>query len=354
MNIIKKAAQVSQLCDGKAPLRFDTTLKVSPLFWNAWGINYHKIFGIKGKRIEEARINGYKREWEESTPERLDMIVKTSEQLDLGDSNNLMNRKMAEEIVKWVPGLVPEGKELVILDIGCGSGATTIALLEELKKSGMEYKIESYLLDPSVENLVIAEESVEAFLGFGKANILYGLIEKFLERDELIDILKKVNIILSNASLHHMSIFKVLHEFSRTLSRNVLFGFGDWCHGMLKNPGNCRFLIKELDEIEPGILAEYDRLFHIVNGKRDHYFEISAKSPEELNATGTMIKWWTTLAKNFRKENLDPFFSCFEGHMPWNEWEHLFTEFKFRLLSGPHYTIPGNSINTVALLDNQD
>lgn len=331
LTTIQQVAEASKI--GKS-LRFDLLLKINPSFLLHWGIGANLI---SDPNARQAAINGYAVEWTETGPEHHAAVAEGARLSGLGDSNKLMNEMMADFIVsKLKHHEIPR-----ILDLGCGPGGSTIALLDNLPK---RVRIMSFatLVDPA-GTLFKARDDIKN-KGFKVVAIHKSLVEDWLHITDL----GTVNIVLFGASLHHMNVGFVLSELKKKLPGGALIGVAEWCHGLLKSPAHFRVLVSVLDNIiEPGILMRFDERFPMGPRRRA---EILDKEPKkEIAAIMSMAGgFWPNHAIACKKAGIKPMFSPYEGHVQKDMWINAFKCFGFKLLQ--HESLnPDNPIHTVFL-----
>ena len=79
------------------------------------------------------------------------------------DQNVLIPRVESEKLINLALEKITSGKNLVVADVGCGSGAIGISLWLKFKK--LKINVEMYLSDISKKALMIAQKNVKKLIG---------------------------------------------------------------------------------------------------------------------------------------------------------------------------------------------
>jgi len=335
LNTIEAVAEASRI---GTCLRLDTLVKIAPKFWPAWGI----CLDPSDPAVRKASVDGYKVEWLDAGPEANATVAEGAKRAGMGDANKLMNEAMA----KMVAGCFTPKQPLVVIDLGCGPGGSSLALHTRV---GSGRRRLSILVDPSSKAL---EKAASEMRSAGWSVSTHKMLtEDWLTRDEGPVELKHTNVVLMGASLHHMDVDFVLGALRKHLRSGALIAVADWCHPMLRSPGHFRVLAETLDRmVEPGILARFDENFPTTEEERAAVMQETRLDKAALLSMAGPGGFWVCHALECREKGIKPMFSPYEGHRPVGVWLDEFRQNGF----GDIYTesvTPNNSLHTVFLLE---
>ena len=225
-----------------------------------------------------------------------------------------------EELIKRKFKMKKNG--LILTDIGAGTGNTTlevIKLLQQERLTGLIRKI--ILIDVDRDALLKAKEKLEEF-GISPL-ILVEDMHKALADDGI----KKSNIIISSASLHHTPEYDTLiTQIIKILRRNTpaFFGLGEWTHGLwtsielgvLFGEGALRIIRESsLPEKEENRFRE--DLMKLQKFKETDSFVSKLLSSEaELNALVKIARFWYEVISISKEKKVTSPIWLLEGHIP--------------------------------------
>ncbi len=328
--MLKTVEEVAEASDIGSCLRFDTLLKISPIFWENWGIELDPW----DPDVRKACVSGYETEWVDTGPEHHGAVAEAAGMSGLGDANAQMNAKMAHFLLRKCVSRAYQH----LLDLGCGPGGSTRAVLQSVKVSMVK------LVDPSMTVFEAHRDLSNEFPSVSFSEPEETLVEDWLKEDHAKRILCSTDIVLFGASLHHMDLNLVLSELKENLPRNALIGVAEWCHSLLKSPAHFRVLVQNLDSlVEPGILQTFDERFP--EGKAIPIQEEPGEIPALMSMAGG---FWINHAIACSKNGITPMFSPYEGHIPVNSWIDMFTKHGFKCICSESVN-PDNPFNTVLL-----
>ena len=135
---VKKIKSINKRIRGltkRYPLQLGSLLRVTYQALENWGI---KVTEKNREWIEQEVCNDYKKDWERAEKTTYDAIHRAVENSGLGPGNEQLNVNLAElsvEILMSMAKLKTKHDRISLCDIGAGEGATTGAILREIKTS---------------------------------------------------------------------------------------------------------------------------------------------------------------------------------------------------------------------------
>ncbi len=234
-----------------------------------WGI------GITPKNRELIRYRSklsFQEEWRESSSEINDAIATAMRDSAhfTGDGNTHLNRIIASQVVDILLNLFEiysgiQPRRISILDLGAGSGATTLAILDLLafkNLSHLAHNCHFYLLEPSLDRLREAQDSLKHHT----VRVDYELVAS--DDDTHLPRLAEgvFDIVISSAVFHHKSFPDYLFRLNNILSGNQsALVFGDWYHTLWEHPARVVPVLKVLGA-DDQLVSTFMGLFNVTHG----------------------------------------------------------------------------------------
>ncbi|MEM4359680.1 MAG: methyltransferase domain-containing protein [Candidatus Bilamarchaeaceae archaeon] len=285
-----------------------------------WRISVHSLknYGISvtdenKEWLEERSLESYKHEWEEANPLIYEAIHNAVSESGLGHGNDSLNTQLAlfaVEVLTRVAETKKRGEEIVVYDIGAGTGATTGLVLNEIKMRDRSLlkKLWVVLVEPARESI----RRLEALMKKDKERDIPGEFTDVRstiidDTDEYLAQVRRnsVDLLVSNAVFHHKSFPTHLYEISQILKSTGVCIIGDWYTEVWSKPKWLAYIMKEAlkaDKINlPGsrktVLEAFMENFCISSS--DEIQESWENAPEDVKKRNNgMLFYIKNLAKN--------------------------------------------------------
>ena len=219
------------------PVSLGSPLRAPSYAWKAWGVEWNTEEDYWGLvALSEA---AYKQEWEMTGSAGHDDISTAAENAGLGNANQRLNEAVARIVAVEAAA---RGHPLRLLDIGAGSGDTTLSILKAIKdRDGLFYT----LVDPAERALGEARSRLrKTGLSSGRHFELHCASD--IETTTVLDS-GSFDIIVAVASLHHHSdIHEPIGALSGLLAPGGLLVVGDWHNTVWEHPSRVLELLKRL------------------------------------------------------------------------------------------------------------
>ncbi len=283
------------------------------------------------KKISE---DSYYREWKNATAAVYAAIKRAIAEAKLQVGNEGMNNALAQLVAPVLISLLehhPNGRDFEILDVGAGEGKTTMALLihisfllDKLKTherlgTDLMNRLHIYTLEPGKNNLntigtmLEGEEGRTGFMDrINRWTPLGGMFQSHMGK--YMD--GEFDMIISSATLHHLTDPSYLDTVSRLLRDNGIFAVGDWYTTLFKHPALLIPTLRKLGADDTRI-RRYKNYFGIY--KEDLWVDIEERdlTEKQRKANEEMRDYVIKVAEEYRalkKEDLDNQLRLFEGH----------------------------------------
>jgi len=242
---------------------------------------YMRNYGIEitdenRRRIEALSLESYHNEWDDSDSTNNKAIERAIGNACISIGNIGLNGAVADMavgiLVSMKESAAGGSRQFNILDIGAGTGDTTLALMDEMAetKEGRELAeaCRFILLEPSKKRLEEAQvnlhdnSKLNCKDGVFKGKVLdrCTAVKKSLEEtlagtDRGGSAMEKIDMVISSAALHHMSFPTYLSRLRERLAEDGVMVIGDWHNNLFTIPLNIINLLRELvdddDAAEP-------------------------------------------------------------------------------------------------------
>ncbi len=226
--------------DSRLPVALGNPLRVPFYAWSNWGISYSN----EREKEELIRMSeqAYRDEWDTATEPQYKDIAVAAERAGLSDANAKLNEKNAEIIAKVIHK--KEGK-ISIMDLGAGSGDTTITILKHLDERDRK-RLSFTLLDPAGDALSEAKERIAKLGLIDEEN--YRVVTcpdldiPLHVREESQDIITTVA-----AIHHHADLGTVLSIVYSVTKKGGFFVTADWHNSMWEHPNRVYKMLEQMD-----------------------------------------------------------------------------------------------------------
>jgi SAM-dependent methyltransferase len=287
--------------DTGMPVRLGSPLRTPCYAWPNWGISYQDE--TERETLVEASEQCYRSEWDQTSQTGHEEIAAAAKEAGLGDANARLNAAIGQTINSLVGS--SEERSLRILDLGAGAGATSLAVLEALKK--LPCVGDLTLVDPAAKAL---EHAGQALTAFQSSQPFEFRLVRETDRSFLSSAApSSFNLIVSGAAIHHHSdIRPILALCVRSLEPGGTIVIGDWHNSMWERP---RRVLKLLECMEWPNKTDAIRRFQQAFATTD---EVPSTTLEENRANAQIMAFWTAYGR-LHRSSTDPFL-ILEGHRP--------------------------------------
>ena len=307
-----------------SPVPPGSLLRVHEYSYGNWGI---EVTPENVEWLYEQSRKAYECEWGYTDGSLNLLVAKAAINAGLGDVNAKMNSIVGKYAAQYIIESLRDG--FVMVDIGAGTGPTTVAVLENLIGSVFSVHGRIILIEPSEKRLQVAGIQIQKLLsklpGIDMSLISNTDVEALRSFDPSF-----VDIVISNGTIHHNSFNRHLPEILRVLKPLEPFINGDWYNGMWEKPERVYWLlllIKNcedemlktrvlnsilMDFLPSGInefpeLTEFRRMLGLSKKEVSNAFFDCSDS--ERRADVSIMKFWVEVAKLFTKhEEKSPIF----------------------------------------------
>jgi hypothetical protein len=284
-----------------------------------WGIDFTKNMQWLYNESQKA----YECEWA-TTDSSLNVLVGQASKLaGLQDVNMNLNLEIGERASDHLLNLIYLNRQFTLVDIGAGSGNTTLCTLRNLNEQIKDIKLinnkehEIILIEPSTVRLQEAYTNVESELnklskkGL-KVNVTLYDTKDINALSVLAEQNKKVSTIITNASIHHNSFDYHLFFLSKVMDSRSMLITGDWYDSLSYHPVHLYNIMKEM-KVSKIKLDKYKKFFDL-----DPEFNLkeinSQLSKEEIKANEQIMEFWLSVGKIFENEGKKAPIQILESH----------------------------------------
>lgn len=226
----------------KYPLQLGSVLRVACQALENWGI---KVTEKNREWIEEEVRNDYKKDWERADKATYDAIHRAVKDSGLGPGNEQLNVNLAEvavDILLGIAKLKTKHERISLCDIGAGEGATTGAILREVKirEPKILKKLDLYFLEPS-KGITKIYDLMEAYPEVENPQYMRATDYSHLPRI----MPGSFDLVVSNAVLHHNTFPTYIDQIHRVLKDEGVCIVGDWYAEVWYHPEYVAYIMKE-------------------------------------------------------------------------------------------------------------
>ena len=289
--------------DTGMPIRLGSPLRTPHYAWPNWGISFQGQ--AERETLIEASEQCYRSEWDQTSQTGHEEIAAAAKEAGLGDANARLNAAIGEVVAALAK---PAGKTgLRILDLGAGAGATSLAVLEALRRAPCP--VDLTLVDPAMKAL---DSAARALAGFRWVQPLEFKTVPETDRHFLsLAASARFDLIVSGAAIHHHAdIRPILAGCFQCLRPGGLLVLGDWHNSMWEHPGRVLDLLERMEWPEK---TDALRRFREAYPKADEPWATPA-NPRDLKTNQQIIGFWLAYG-SIHLPGTEPFL-ILEGHRP--------------------------------------
>ena len=282
----------------------------------AWGIG---VTDENRRWIERRSIKSYCEEWRRGGDDYHKAINIAIRKANLQYAHDEINGMLAEIAVNMVRAMFELRKfspddPCRVLDIGAGSGGTTVAILDRMSEDKqtreMARACRFTLIEPSPDQLFSDRNdmiSAEQKLGrhpIGLDNENYSLL-----CTDLVSHLPEMapasyDMVVSNAAFHHFSFLTHMQSLYEKLRENGVMVVGDWHNTVFSHPAYVLPILRELKAGEDDI-NRFRNIFNVMEIETHHDLD-NALPLEKRRANEKFLKFVTALAAEMAKTARQP------------------------------------------------
>jgi SAM-dependent methyltransferase len=282
----------------------------------AWGIG---VTDENRRWIERRSIRNYCAEWKRGGDDYHKAINIAIRKANLQYAHNEINGMLAEIAVNLMRalfelrGFCPE-KPCRVLDVGAGSGGTTVAILDRMSEdkltSEMARACRFTLIEPSPNQLysdksgTISAEQKLSRHPLGLENEGYSLLCTDLTSHLPEMAPGSYDMVVSNAAFHHFSFITHLQSLHEKLKDDGVMVVGDWHNTVFSHPAYVIPILRSLEAGEDEI-DRFRNIFHVME-MDTHQALDNALSLEKRKANEKFLKFVTSLAAEMAKSSRQP------------------------------------------------
>ncbi len=278
-----------------------------------WGIEVNKTKNEKW--IEERSKRAYYEEWEGGTGDANAAIEKAIEKAGLEYGNKDLNSVLADTVVRIlsdVSGVIQDRtRDFAIIDIGAGTGDTTVAILDAMQSSSVTEALASkchfYVLEPSFKRLNEVFERLEEHPLKPRKTLISSNLEEYLRTVKR----ESFNMVVSNAVFHHMGFLTHLRLLREGLAKNGIMVIGDWYTTVWQHPAYLAPILRTLGARDMDV-RRFENFFNVKKGDLELVEE--KLTPRQLEANRQMLAYVIALAEELRNVGTKSQLRFFEAH----------------------------------------
>jgi hypothetical protein len=303
---------LGSVCNGLA-MTPGSIFRIAGQYLPNWGIGVNK--SKNENWIEERSRNAYYEEWESGTGDANVAIEKAIEKAGLEYGNKDMNDVLADTVVRILhdmSGLIQDRtREFAIIDIGAGTGDTTVAILDAMQSSSVTEALASkchfYVLEPSFKRLEEVFERLEEHPLKPRKTLISSNLEEYLRTVRR----ESFNMVVSNAVFHHMGFLTHLRLLRESLANNGIMVIGDWHTTLWQHPAYLAPILRKLGASDIDV-RRFENFFNVRRG--DVELVESRLTPMQLEANYQMLAYVTALADELKNVGAKSQLRFFEAH----------------------------------------
>jgi len=283
-----------------APLRLGTPLRTPTCAWRTWGIEFKDRRDFK--RLVESSEEAYSREWKSAHNARHEDISRTAQAAGLGSANQRLNERVAAVIGRLARRF---DRSIRILDLGAGTGATTLSIWKRLPSSD-RVRTDWTLVDPGLHSHVAALAACRT-VGIPSESVAHYTGR---DLDVLPDFRDSFDIVVSVAAIHHHAWLEpVFRGIADALKPGGFVVIGDWHNRLSTHPALVLSLLEQLDWSHKEEDLRRFRQTHPIALRRPR----KTVRQESERADQQIIRFWVKHARSRRKPAAA---LVLEGHRP--------------------------------------
>jgi len=304
-------AFLDEMCEGLA-MTPGSIFRIAGQYLPNWGIAVNRK---NESWIWERSRSAYYAEWEGGTGDANTAIEKAIEKAGLEYGNKDMNDVLADTVVRLLHDMSKtiqdKTRDFAIIDVGAGTGDTTLAILDAMQSSevteALASKCHFYILEPSFKRLGNVFERLEEHPLKPRKTLISSNLEEYLRTVRR----ESFNMVVSNAVFHHMGFLSHLRLLREGLAKNGVMVIGDWHTTVWQHPAYVAPILRKLGASEMNV-RKFESFFNVRKG--DLETVESGLTPKQLEANRQMLAYVTALADELRSVGAKSKLKFLEAH----------------------------------------
>jgi SAM-dependent methyltransferase len=305
-----------------SPVPSGSVLRVHAYSYPAWGI----LLTVDNQLFLYTRSNSdYSVEWKDTDEASNVLVAQGGINAGLSDVNAIMNSFVGQYAAEVAIAAIKENSIFTSIDVGSGTGPSTLAMLESFYEIGgaLNPDCNLVLIEPSEKRQEVARDAITNLVQDAQGKDFQTSLTMIPETD--VDALSEMraecaDLVIQNASIHHNAFNRHLLEINRVLKPGAPFISGDWHNSMWETPARTYWLLYLLqdpqnDKIQSEVLEsivscpifrirherpelrEFRKYFSLDEATLKSAFNNLSQSEKQANAG--IIKFWLEVGKLF-------------------------------------------------------
>lgn len=291
-------------------------LKIAGRYLKNYGI---EITADNREAIEAESLTNYFSCWGRSTDKTHDAIKAATLEAGFPVDNSDLNAHVGKMTVEVLRRKAKRDatREFNIIDVGAGTGETTLAVFDALADAHefeLAERCDFMALEPSEDTLWSAVNSLRKHRVKARITTIGGTNHSFLDRLKPGD----ADVIISSAVFHHMIFPSYLGTLREALADDGVLVIGDWYTSVFSHPAFIAEILRDLG-IDRNKYMEFQLLFDCSDGDEKRLSK--GMDRDEIITNYRMIRYIVAIGAKFLEippENRDEFL---EGHCAFHERE---------------------------------
>ncbi len=188
--------------------------------------------------IQERALKAYSEEWRNLSPKAISALIGRAKATGTKPTPQIANEYNAGMVAREAMSGLGKGKNLTIVDLGCGGGGTIVPIIESIPKE-FRHRIRVVLVDVMQKGLDSSRKKLlrRGLNGKGQIIPIKENISKLMHNNKVAHLFGTADIVTTGAALHHVAAIEPTFEgVKRLLKKNGAFIFWDWGHAAWRAP----------------------------------------------------------------------------------------------------------------------
>jgi len=267
--------------------------------------------------LQERALKAYAKEWSSLSPKAIAALIGRAKATGTTPTPTIANAHNASMVAQEALVRLGKGKNITIVDLGCGGGGTITPIIEAIPK-GLRKNVRVVLVDVMASGLKSTKQKLVRRGLNGKEQVIAirENLSKIMQNNKIAHLFGTADIVTSGAALHHVATIEPTFKgVKRLLKKDGAFIFWDWGHAAWKAP---RLIIAP----EGARVDKYGRYYE--KGTRTRYAEkktafisrakiagVDEGAKTEYKAVRDMLSTWISLL-HFPKKRQAEFLQWFD------------------------------------------